>query len=76
MVLHPGKAMGELRSVKSVVALRPPDAYPQPEVNSSTESKYSQVSALNVESEENVGPCDDGLWDPEIELDENVLCPA
>ncbi|XP_064629233.1 uncharacterized protein LOC135488528 [Lineus longissimus] len=78
MTLSPGRVLGELNSVRSVVTSRPPETYQQPEGNKQA-GKHNKVSTGRV-SQVRAESCKPPVaesptesWDPEIELDESVL---
>jgi hypothetical protein len=80
VTLHPGQLLGQLKSVKSVVTLRPPEAYQQSEEGIKETGMYGRVSMVQEGDADQSIPSaipeapDDG-WDPVVVLDENSLTP-
>lgn len=75
IVVRKGSCLGSLISVRSVVTLRPPETYvTDDETSDSGTSERIGVSRI-VCSEADAVPQDGDSWDPEVELDKELLTP-
>ena len=80
IVLRRGTPLGKLVTVKSVVTLRPPDTYSGESVSSQNQTQGAETIQTGRETEvsqglvtDDIGSRDDGLWNPEVELDKSEL---